>query len=286
LQGQVLHVRAFVAAHRAQADEARAAAKQLLEVVERSGNERLRARYHAVLGFLELSVGDPAAADVELSRAGAVAAAAGHVEPCVLRFHHNHVEALVELRELARAEELVEFLEGRAGALRTPWIVAAAARGRGLVAGAHGDISAAELALEEALQAHERLADPFERARTLLAFGAVQRRAKRKRAARNALDEALERFERLGAPLWADRARAELARIGGRTASGHRLTPTEQRVAQLVGKGRSNKEVAAALFVTPRTVEKSLSRIYAKLGVRSRTELAHKLSGLVDVSKV
>jgi DNA-binding CsgD family transcriptional regulator len=77
----------------------------------------------------------------------------------------------------------------------------------------------------------------------------------------------------MGARLWAGRARAELGRIGGRARSDG-LTPTEQRVADLVAEGRSNKEVADALFVSVRTVEANLTRVYAKLGIRSRTELA------------
>jgi DNA-binding NarL/FixJ family response regulator len=104
-------------------------------------------------------------------------------------------------------------------------------------------------------------------------LGSVRRRAKRKAAARDALDEALANLEAIGARLWADRARAELARIGGRARSSG-LTPTEERVAELVAEGRSNKEVADELFVSVRTVEANLTRIYAKLGIRSRTELA------------
>ena len=106
-------------------------------------------------------------------------------------------------------------------------------------------------------------------------LGGVQRRLKRKAAARRSLEEALAILEATGAPLWAERARAELARIGGRTRAGG-LTPTEERVADLVAEGRSNKEVADALFVSVRTVEANLTRIYAKLGVRSRTELASR----------
>ena len=84
-------------------------------------------------------------------------------------------------------------------------------------------------------------------------------------------------FEELGAPLWAARARAELARIGGRAPAGDALTPTEQRIAQLVAEGKTNKEVAATLVVAERTVESALTQIYRKLDVRSRTELARKL---------
>jgi DNA-binding NarL/FixJ family response regulator len=118
---------------------------------------------------------------------------------------------------------------------------------------------------------------PFERARTLLALGQTQRRAKQRRAARESLGEALTLFDGLGSLLWADRTRVELARIGGRAAGNGELTPTERRVAELVADGRSNKEAAAELFVSVKAVEANLSRVYAKLGVRSRSELARKL---------
>ena len=115
---------------------------------------------------------------------------------------------------------------------------------------------------------------PFERARTLLVLGEVRRRAKQKRAARETLAAALASFEELGAEIWARRAQSELARIGGARPASDSLTPTERRVAELVAEGRPTKTVAAELFVSVKTVEGHLSRIYAKLGVRSRTELA------------
>jgi DNA-binding CsgD family transcriptional regulator len=108
-------------------------------------------------------------------------------------------------------------------------------------------------------------------------LGTLNRRTRRKAAARAALQEALDDLEAMGARLWAERARAELARIGGRAPAGG-LTPTEERVAELVAEGRSNKEVADALFVSVRTVEANLTRIYAKLGIRSRAELASRRS--------
>lgn len=117
---------------------------------------------------------------------------------------------------------------------------------------------------------------PFERGRTLLVYGEVRRRGKQKRAAREALDAAVALFDQVGAPLWAAKARAELARIGGRTTIAG-LTATERRVAELVAEGRSNKEVAAELFVSVRAVEANLSKVYAKLDVRSRTELVRRL---------
>jgi DNA-binding CsgD family transcriptional regulator len=112
----------------------------------------------------------------------------------------------------------------------------------------------------------------------LLALGRTQRRAKRRAAARATLTDALARFERLGAPLWADQTRGELARIGGRTPTGDELTETEKRIATLVAEGKTNREVAAALFVTEHAVENALTRVYRKLDVRSRTELAARLT--------
>jgi DNA-binding NarL/FixJ family response regulator len=141
------------------------------------------------------------------------------------------------------------------------------------------DFDGATSEFERALAQHGRVPIPFARARTVLARGAAQRRANRRRDARASLDEALEVFNRLGARLWADRTRAELARIGGRASAPNGLTATEERVAALVAVGRTNKEVAAELYVSVHTVEKALTRIYSKLGVRSRTELARQLAG-------
>ena len=117
---------------------------------------------------------------------------------------------------------------------------------------------------------------PLERGRTLLALGSVQRRARKRSAARGSLGEAVATFDRIGARLWAEKARAELGRIGGRAGSPRGLTQAEQRVAALVAEGKTNKEVAADLVVSVRTVEANLSRIYDKLGIRSRTELARR----------
>ena len=119
---------------------------------------------------------------------------------------------------------------------------------------------------------------PLDRGRTLLALGATQRRAKRRREARETLEEALGVFEGIGAALWAERARAELARISGRAATPGALTPAEERVAALVAEGKTNREVAAALFLSDRTVEGHLTHVFSKLGVRSRSELARSLA--------
>jgi DNA-binding CsgD family transcriptional regulator len=114
---------------------------------------------------------------------------------------------------------------------------------------------------------------PFERARTLLLLGQLQRRRRRKEPAAVALGDALRTFERLGAQLWAARARAELARVTTVASAGAVLTPTERRVAELAATGMTNREVAGDLFISPKTVEANLARIYRKLGIRSRAEL-------------
>jgi DNA-binding NarL/FixJ family response regulator len=191
----------------------------------------------------------------------------------------NAIEALVALDQLDKATELVTWVEGRGRPAGRSWHRAVAARGRAIVSAAQGHEAAAQSALAEALAAHADLPQPFELARTLLMQGRIERRAKRRAAAREALTQALELFDRLGAGRWAEKAAAELARIPGRSPRTTELSETERRVAELVADGLSNKQVAASLFVTVRAVEANLSKVYAKLGVRSRTELASRLRG-------
>jgi DNA-binding CsgD family transcriptional regulator len=200
-------------------------------------------------------------------------------EPGAVPFVPDALEALVAAGRLDDADGLLRVYEERAQALDRSSALAAAARVGGLVLAARGDGEGAVRRLERALELQERAPLPAERARTLLVLGAARRRAKRKRAAREALEESLAVFERLGARAWAGAARAELARIGGRAPGSGDLTPSERRVAELVAEGRTNRETAAALFVSERTVEGHLSRVYAKLGVRSRAELARRFHG-------
>ena len=125
---------------------------------------------------------------------------------------------------------------------------------------------------------HARRHEPLEYARTLLAAGAIERRAKRKAEAREALEQARSIFEQLGARLWCERARLELERTGLHRTAGRELSAAERRVADLAASGATNKEIAAELFMSVKTVEAHLSRIYRKLGIRSRTELASLVS--------
>jgi DNA-binding CsgD family transcriptional regulator len=140
------------------------------------------------------------------------------------------------------------------------------------------DAEAAE-SLKEAAARYEELGLRFDAARSLLGAGRAQRRRRKWAAARTSLEQALALFQAIGSPGWADETRSELARVGGRRAVRRgALTPTERRVAELAADGLANKEIAAALFITVHTVEVHLSRVYAKLGIRSRSQLSGRLS--------
>ncbi len=274
-QGASAYGRAIVAAYQGDVDRARELAQRGLAQSEAQEDAVFAAANRGALGFLEFSLGDNAAA-VEW------------LQPLVERFLEGHagdpgrrhntampdaVEALVAESRLGEARELLAAWEVAGERFDRPRIHATAARCRALLAAAEGDLDGAIGHAERALEHHRELPVPFERARTLIVLGALHRRAKHKAAARAALEEAVEILDGMGARLWAERARAELGRIGGRVAADG-LTPTERRVADLVAEGRSNKEVAGELFVSVRTVEANLTRVYAKLGIRSRSELA------------
>ena len=188
----------------------------------------------------------------------------------------DYAEALLELGRIDEAVRVVDAWEADAARLGRDRVLAHVTRCRGLVAAAQGAVDRAEALLQQAVARHDAVGDAFGRARALLALGIVRRRARQKRPAREAIREALAGFEQLGAASWVERARDELGSIGGRTRE-EGLTPAEQRVAELVAEGRTNREVAAALFLGERTVASHLTHIYAKLGVRSRTELARRL---------
>ena len=194
----------------------------------------------------------------------------GYGEPSHLQAIPNLVDAYIGLGRPDDARPLLEWYEEQSHALDHPLGLVQAARCQGLLAAASGDVDTAVAHFDAALDFG--FPEPFENGRTLLARGIVLRRAKRRRDARESLEEACAIFDRLGALQWA-RAHGELARVAGRPPSGENLTATESRVADLVADGRSNKEVAATLFVTVKSVEAHLSRIYRKLGIKSRAEL-------------
>jgi DNA-binding CsgD family transcriptional regulator len=257
-------------------DEARSTATEGLAACERIGDATFALHSREVLGLIELTAGDPLAAQRWLEPASDEMLDSEIGEFSIYPAIQYEVEALVALGSLERAELLVAHLEDRARSTRRELTAALALRGRAMLLAAGGDLDAARSSLQEALEIG--FPQPFEHARTLLALGALERRAKRKRAARDALERAVECFDSLPSPPWADKARAELARLGLRSAPGA-LTETETRIAELAAAGMSNPEIAAAVFVSRKTVEANLSKIYRKLGVRSRVELARRLPG-------
>lgn len=274
----LLYASALVLAHLGRVADARDAAERGIALSESCGDEVFRLQHLAVLGFLELSVGDAAAADRILRPLAARLASLGWREPSIYGELPNAIEALVELSELEEARRLLAELQDRLCRIESPWGEASAGRCEGLILAAEGDLTTALATLERTLTVHERLPQPFDLARTLLALGATRRRARERRAARETLQSALVVFDEVGATLWAERARSELARIGGRPPAGEELTPSERRIAELVAEGKTNKEVAAILVVADRTVESALTQIYRKLDVRSRTQLTRKLT--------
>jgi DNA-binding CsgD family transcriptional regulator/tetratricopeptide (TPR) repeat protein len=267
---------AVIAAHRGEITPAREMAERGLAVVGRPGVAE--AGYEWVLGFIALAVDDAVGSLQYLARADRILADLGIREPALLWHVPDLLDALVAEGDVERIEATLAPWEERAHALDRAWALAIAARTRALLAANRGDVDEAFAGFERAIAAHARVDDPFQRARTLLALGATQRRTKQRRAARDTLEQATALFAGLPAPLWVVKAKGELARIGGRAPSRGELTPSERRIAALVAEGRSNREVAAALFLTEHTVETALTRIYRKLGVRSRSALAHRLS--------
>jgi DNA-binding CsgD family transcriptional regulator len=185
------------------------------------------------------------------------------------------VEVLAGLGRTDEARQRLQPFADRAAALRRRWAIARAAHCEGLILAAEGDLEAAAATSTEAVGLAEDVGFPVPLGRALLALGVAQRRTYQKAQARATLQRAVAAFESAGARIWSDRARRELGRIGGRsTPAGGELSATEAAIAQLVAAGSSNKEVATALHLSTKTVEWNLSKIYRKVGVRSRTELA------------
>jgi DNA-binding CsgD family transcriptional regulator len=275
--GAHLYQIALADALRGRVEAARAAAERGLELCEETGNEIFTVRNLYVLGFLALSTGDATAADGILAPLPERLRTDGYGQVNVLQVLPDAIEASIAVGELDRATAQLEYLNETASH-GIAYAQARAARCRGLLAAANGEQEAALSAFEDALAAHERLPDPLEHGRTWLALGQAMRRAGHRRDAREALQRALSICDEIGAVLWAGQVRAELDRLGGRTPSPDTLTGAEARVAHLVVEGRTNREVAAALFVTERTVESHLTSIYRKLDIRSRRELAHRLA--------
>jgi DNA-binding CsgD family transcriptional regulator len=265
---------ALALAHLGRLEEAREAAELGIRLTEKL--DVLLPGFAAARGLVVAWVGSEAEAAQWFALAEETADRAEWVEPGLRWWRATYAETLLALDRMEDATALLDDWETEGRRLDRARVLAQVARCRGLVAAANVEVDAAMSLLADAATLHEEADDPFGRAQALLALGAVRRRDRKKRLARDALAEALALFEECGAEGWAGRARSELGAVGGRRRQ-EGLTPAEQRVAELVAEGRTNREVAATLVLGERTVETHLTHIYAKLGVRSRTELARTL---------
>ena len=255
---------------------------ELLEVAAGMGYGGATHRMQRALASLELSVGDAAASWRGLAP---LLAKVEELDEVVAQLAGSvGIESLVSVGDLSAAGRLLSLLDERAVGSDTA-LRAFADRGRGLLCAAQDDLEGAIAAFEAAALEPRppQEPNPFELARTLQLLGTAQRRAQHKRAARETLERSLAIFETLGARLWAEKARSELRRIGGRTASDRELSETERQIVELVVAGRKNREVAEELNLSPNTVAWNLSKIYRKLDVRSRTELAARIAATPPV---
>jgi DNA-binding CsgD family transcriptional regulator len=275
-----LTVRAAVAAYTGREHEARTDAAAALAIARECRSPRLAEWPTMTLGFLEVSLGNYTQALTTLQPMRDVFDSLPGSEIMNATFIPDAVEAMVGVGRHADAVPLIEELEQNGARLGRSWMLAVGARCRSMWLAATGDVAAATRMAEQAMTEHERLPMPFERARTQLLLGQLQRRQRQKETAGVTLRDSLEAFEALGAPLWTDRARAELARTNVTPSQAFALTPSEQRVAELAASGMTNRDVAAALFISPKTVEANLAHIYRKLGIKTRAELGRLIGDL------
>jgi DNA-binding CsgD family transcriptional regulator len=258
--------------------EAAASASKAIEDARSFGHRLALADALFAGAAIELWSGHPASS-LGLFREGLdVHEERGLGDPGLFQFRGNLVEALLANGLVDEAGEAAAWLERRGRELCRSWAVVVGLRSRGLVRAAGGELEPAVETLARAVEEARPIGMPIDLGRSLLAHGRTLRRLKRKRPAREALDEAAALFASCGADLWREAVRFELARIGGRAPSGFDLTPTERQVADLAASGRSNKDIAAELFMSPNTVKSNLARVYRKTGASSRAELANLLA--------
>jgi DNA-binding CsgD family transcriptional regulator len=269
---------ALVDAHLGRAEEARQGAQDALAVAVAGNDAGLALLCEWALGVLELSLGTSAEAAHWLLQADATHERIGLVEPGYARFHADLVEALIEVGRLDEAEAHLQEYERRATLTARRSALGGAARCRALLLAARGTGDDALPHLERAHAAIDALGTPFELARLDVVEGAILRRLRRRREARTAFERAQAGFVATGAAAWAERAARELARTGRRRRAGEELTDTERQVAVLAGRGLTNREIGAQVFLAEKSVEDVLRRVYRLVGVRNKTELAARLA--------
>lgn len=271
--------RALLAAGRGDPEDARRWATTALDRAESSGVAWDLLEVRRALGLVALLAKDwPGAVD-QLGAVWEHTESQGVLDPGAFPVAPDLVEALVEGGDLERARSVTDRLSAQARDQQHPWALAGARRCTALIAsGAAYDTEAGD-ELAAVARAYADLGLAHEEARTLLAWGRAARRARKWGAARDALERAVHGFEATGSPGWAAEARSELSRVGARRpTSPGLLTATERRVAALAVDGLANKEIARSLVVTVNTVEFHLRNVYAKLGIRSRMQLAARVA--------
>ena len=268
---------AQVAAVRGDAADARLMIGRALEARSMVDDPRVAARLLVVQGFVELGEGQWEAAASALDEVAGIVATMGERDPADLRYEGDRLEVAVALGRTDVASAILADLEARRRVMDRPWLRVMTARGASLLAAAAGDPRGALDALDPSGSIHAGLEIPLERGRTLLAEGRLRRRLREKRRARGAFAAAAEIFDAVGARRWAAIAANEAARTGIRPATSLELTETERRVAELAARGRTNREVGQALFLSPKSVDGVLIRVYQKLGIHSRAELGARL---------
>jgi DNA-binding CsgD family transcriptional regulator len=271
-----LYIRAHVAAWRGDLDEARRLATTGLAMADQAADSIFGAQCLLVLGFTEVSAGRFEDAARHESRLRDLMARMGWGHPGALRWQGDAVEAFLATGRVEEASEVTARLWGEADRLDLRGCRSLAARCDGLIHARAGDVKLAEDSLVESLALMTGLDMPLERARTLFALGVSRRRNRQKATATAALREARDLFSRSGAQAWVGKVDAELQRAAGGRA-GEELTVGERSVAELAAAGETNREIGARLYLSPKTVETVLTRVYRKLGVRSRTQLARRL---------
>lgn len=284
-EGWVYLRRASLAALRGRADDARQLARQGIAHAESAHWEALAAANRWMLGFLELSLGEPKRAWRLLADAAAEKSVVPRARGLFGRgAFADAVEALVALGRTEDARATLIRVETDGG--ENPWTTPAALRCRALLLLSEGESEPALAAAEASASGFEAIGFPFDRGRALLVAGEALRRLGQRRRAAEKLQAAKAIFAELGAALWLERAETELRRASPRPRRDRELTNAERRVAALVATGRTNREVAAQLFTTVATVEAHLTRIYRKAGVRSRTELARRIAdGRLEIAE-
>lgn len=271
-------VRGAMAAYAGRVEDARADARWVLGAIKNRQASHIADWPGMTLCFLEESLGNHREALDALDTSFLERGQAPATELMYSWHLPDVIEAMIGVGRLDDAEFLTGAIEQNGLEHDRRWMKAVGSRCRAMLLAARADVGAAEQEAHRAMAEHDLLPMPFERARTQLLLGQLQRRLRQKHTAATNLTEALTAFERLGTPLWAHRAKAELARAVVAPSDGlSQLTPSEQRVAEMAASGATNKDIAAAMFISAKTVEHNLTKIYRKLGISSRAELGRRM---------